>query len=142
MCPGFFTRPTGDLGLQLSPRTDHVETNRPRGLIDFSYRPDRHGAKTPCRANTALGDVPATPSGPPSVTSTWRSSQIARVPSRAAPGMTASSVVSTAQVEPTVGSLVARQGTVAGTVKSVTVACSSWPGPLALSVSRTGVKSA
>jgi len=25
-CPGCFTRPTGDLGLQLNRRTDHVET--------------------------------------------------------------------------------------------------------------------
>jgi hypothetical protein len=29
LCPGFFTRPTGDLGLPLPPRDDHVETNRP-----------------------------------------------------------------------------------------------------------------
>ena len=31
--PGGLTRPTGDLGLQLPPRIDHVEACRPRGYV-------------------------------------------------------------------------------------------------------------
>jgi hypothetical protein len=37
--PGCFTRPTGDLGLQLFRRTDHVETRSPPQTANYSRRP-------------------------------------------------------------------------------------------------------
>ena len=67
-------------------------SRRPLGL---------NGTKTPCTANGVLGDVEAMPSAPPSNTCSLSSAQIARSPSCAAPGTTASTVVETAQVEPT-----------------------------------------
>ena len=98
--------------------------------------PQAHGTKTPCRANTVLFPVDARPSGPPSNTSIWPSSQIARFPSLTVPGNTASAVVVMAQVAPTVVSAVPAQGTVTGKVKSLTVAGSSPVVPLCLSVIR------
>src|SRR6478752_4548879 len=62
MFPGFFTRPTGDLGLQLSPRADHVETNRPRVTPEILAGANRR-ATGPSMANlipeTFLGIHPA-----------------------------------------------------------------------------------
>ena len=98
--------------------------------------PTHHGTKTPCRANTVLSSVDVRPSEPPSNTSIWPSSQIARLPSLTAPGTTESAVVVMAQVAPTVVSAVPVQGTVTGKAKSLTVAGSSPVAPLCLSVIR------
>src|SRR6266511_487498 len=45
VCAGGFTRPTGDLGLQLSRRIDHVETRSP------PYRSEEHTSELQSREN-------------------------------------------------------------------------------------------
>jgi hypothetical protein len=47
VCPGCFTRPTGDLGLQLFRRTDHVETRSPPRCLNYSRR--SLSARSTCR---------------------------------------------------------------------------------------------
>src|SRR3954451_12853780 len=95
-------------------------------ISDFRL-PD-YGTNTPCRANSVLSAVAATPSGPPSLTSIWPSAQIARLPSITAPGVIASIVVETEQLAPGAPA-VAVHGTVADSGTSSTVAGSSAPGP-------------
>ena len=68
--------------------------------------------KTPWRAKAVLGDVEATPSDPPSNTLTAGSSHTDRRPSSTVPPATASAVVVTEHVEPTLDEAVAMQGTV------------------------------
>ena len=64
----------------------------------------------PCRANSVLRSlVDARPSAPPSNTSIWPSSQIARFPSWIGPGTSESAVVVAEQVAPTVVSAVPLQ---------------------------------
>src|SRR4029079_8237403 len=61
-----------------------------------------YGTNTPGTANTPLPAVDARPSGPPSITWTWFSSQIARLPVWTDPGSSAFAVVTAEQVEPIV----------------------------------------
>src|SRR3954463_16243724 len=61
--------------------------------------------------NGELSAVDATPSGPPSSSRTWPSSQTDRRPSAIAPGVTASAEVETEQIAPTAVSAVAAHGT-------------------------------
>ncbi len=68
--------------------------------------------KIPWSANSVLVVVETTPSGPPSYTSIFPTSQTARFPSETIPGMMASAVVVTEHVDPTVVLPVAAHGTV------------------------------
>jgi hypothetical protein len=90
-----------------------------------------------------LGDVEAMPSAPPSSACTLSSAQIARSPSLTAPGTTASTVVETAQVEPTDVLPVAAHDTGTSSVVSCTVPWSvdAVP-PLSRSMMRSGSRSA
>src|SRR3954466_6230393 len=82
----------------------------------------RQGTKTPCRRNGVFGAVPAFPSAPPSLTSTWPSCHTARLPSVTEPGSTASKLDSSEQVAPTAGSAVAEHSGTISNEKSLTVA--------------------
>src|SRR5262245_25746864 len=76
---------------------------------------------TPCRAKTVLGVVATLPSAPPSLTVTWPNCHIDRTPSGADPGTTASALVLTEQVLPTVVDAVVAHGTVTGNCALCTV---------------------
>ena len=71
---------------------------------------------------------------------TWPSCQIDRSPSRTRPGISASSVVFSAQVAPIVEAAVPTQVTGISSSVSTIVPFSSSPGPLALSVIRTDAR--
>src|SRR5439155_24826956 len=92
-----------------------------------------YGRKNPCVANSSSSELPRTPSGPESRSSTWPTCQIAASPFLTTPGASALAVVLTPQVLPWVVSAVGRQSSGIGKPMSMTVAPSVPAMPLSLS---------